>query len=212
MKRFFALFIATVMLCLCFTSCSGKATNIDGVIYSNKKTNYVLMSVKDYGDIVIELYADKAPFTVENFQNLVDEKFYDGLTFHRIISEFMIQGGDPKGDGTGGASKNIIGEFAANGINTGLKHTRGVISMARGGYSYNSASSQFFIVHKTSINNTLSLDGNYAAFGKVIYGMDVVDAIAAVETGANDRPLETVTISSIRFVTLSNSFVPEEIM
>ena len=130
--------------------------------------------VKDMGSIELELDADTAPITVNNFVNLVKNKFYDGLTFHRIIEGFMIQGGDPLGNGTGGSSTNITGEFAANGVENNISHVRGVISMARNGFDYNSASSQFFIVHKDST----FLDGNYAAFGHVTSGMEVVDKIA----------------------------------
>lgn len=150
---------------------------------------YVQLDVRDFGAIVLKLDPTAAPITVANFKELVDSGFYDGLTFHRIISGFMIQGGDPNGTGTGGSSKTIKGEFAANGVSNPISHTRGVISMARSN-APNSASSQFFIVHKDSTY----LDGNYAAFGYVIDGMDVVDAIAAVETGSNDRPLESVVI------------------
>ena len=126
------------------------------------------------GSIVAELYADIAPATVQNFLKLVDEKFYDGLTFHRIISGFMMQGGDPNGNGTGGSSQKIKGEFALNGVKNDLLHTRGVLSMARS-QAYNSASSQFFIMHQDAPH----LDGQYAAFGKVISGMEVVDALCA---------------------------------
>jgi len=133
---------------------------------------YVQIDIQDYGTITAELYADTAPITVKNFLKLVDEKFYDGLTFHRIISGFMIQGGDPKGNGTGGSDENIQGEFAANGVQNDLKHVRGVLSMARS-QNMNSASSQFFIMHEDAPD----LDGQYAAFGKVLTGMDVVDAI-----------------------------------
>lgn len=138
--------------------------------------HYVEMKVKDYGTIELELDSDVAPITVTNFINLVNSKFYDGLTFHRIIDGFMIQGGDPLGNGTGGSSKTIKGEFSENGIKNSISHVRGVISMARSS-DYNSASSQFFIVQK----DTTSLDGQYAAFGKVISGMDVVDRIAKVK-------------------------------
>lgn len=138
--------------------------------------HYVEMKVKDYGTIELELDSDVAPITVTNFINLVNSKFYDGLTFHRIIDGFMIQGGDPLGNGTGGSSKTIKGEFSENGVKNSISHVRGVISMARSS-DYNSASSQFFIVQK----NTTSLDGQYAAFGKVISGMDVVDKIAKVK-------------------------------
>ena len=138
--------------------------------------HYVEMKVKDYGTIELELDSDVAPITVTNFINLVNSKFYDGLTFHRIIDGFMIQGGDPLGNGTGGSSKTIKGEFSENGIKNSISHVRGVISMARSS-DYNSASSQFFIVQK----DTTFLDGQYAAFGKVISGMDVVDRIAKVK-------------------------------
>ena len=131
------------------------------------------MNIKDYGVIKLELYENVAPITVKNFVNLVNDKFYDGLTFHRIIKGFMIQGGDLNKDGTGGSNNNIKGEFISNGVKNNLKHERGVISMARSN-DMNSASSQFFIMQET--NN--SLDGNYAAFGKVTSGMDVVDEIA----------------------------------
>ena len=138
--------------------------------------HYVEMKVKDYGTIQLELDSDVAPITVTNFINLVNSKFYDGLTFHRIIDGFMIQGGDPLGNGTGGSSKTIKGEFSENGVKNSISHVRGVISMARSS-DYNSASSQIFIVQK----DTTSLDGQYAAFGKVISGMDVVDKIAKVK-------------------------------
>ncbi len=138
--------------------------------------HYVEMKVKDYGTIELELDSDVAPITVTNFINLVNSKFYDGLTFHRIIDGFMIQGGDPLGNGTGGSSKTIKGEFSENGVKNSISHVRGVISMARSS-DYNSASSQFFIVQE----DTTSLDGQYAAFGKVISGMDVVDKIAKVK-------------------------------
>ena len=134
---------------------------------------YALIEVKDYGDIKLELDADVAPITVTNFVNLVNDKFYDGLTFHRIINNFMIQGGDPDHNGSGGSSKTIKGEFKSNGIENNISHVRGVISMARNSYSKDSASSQFFIVHQDS----LSLDGEYAAFGRVVEGMEVVDKI-----------------------------------
>ena len=133
---------------------------------------YIQIEIADYGTIVAELYSDVAPITVENFLKLVDSGFYDGLTFHRIISGFMIQGGDPNGNGTGGSSQRIKGEFKANGVNNTLLHDRGVLSMARS-QAYDSASSQFFIMHEAAPH----LDGSYAAFGKVLSGMEVVDAI-----------------------------------
>ena len=138
--------------------------------------HYVEMIVKDYGTIKLELDADTAPITVTNFINLVKDKFYNGLTFHRIIDGFMVQGGDPEGTGYGGSDKNIKGEFSANGVKNNISHVRGVISMARGD-DYNSASSQFFIMHE----DNLGLDGSYAAFGKVISGIEVVDKLAKVK-------------------------------
>lgn len=143
--------------------------------------HYVEITVKGYGKIDLELDADVAPITVTNFINLVNDKFYDGLTFHRIIDGFMVQGGDPLGNGTGGSSKTIKGEFSDNGINNSISHVRGVISMARSN-SYDSASSQFFIVHEDST----FLDGKYAAFGKVTSGMDVVDELAKVKVEDNN--------------------------
>ena len=132
----------------------------------------VELVIKDYGTIKMELDADKAPITVTNFVNLVEEGFYDGLTFHRIIEGFMMQGGDPNGDGTGGAEKTIKGEFSSNGVDNDLSHTRGAVSMARSS-DPDSGSSQFFIVHQDS----QFLDGDYAVFGYVTDGMDVVDKI-----------------------------------
>ncbi|MCM1541915.1 MAG: peptidylprolyl isomerase [Blautia sp.] len=134
--------------------------------------HHVEITVKDYGTIAVELDGDVAPITVENFLKLAGEGFYDGLTFHRIISGFMIQGGDPLGNGTGGSNQNIKGEFALNGVDNNLSHTRGAISMARS-QMMDSASSQFFIVHEDSTY----LDGQYACFGYVTEGMEVVDAI-----------------------------------
>ena len=164
---------------------------------SDEATDLVMIDVKGYGKIVVELYGDTAPITVENFKKLVSEGFYDGLIFHRVIEDFMIQGGDPKGNGTGGSDKKIKGEFSANGVDNDLKHERGVISMARSSDSYDSASSQFFICHKTSEH----LDGDYAAFGRVVYGMEVVDEIASVKTNINDKPLNKVIMKEVYFVT-----------
>ena len=143
---------------------------------SFQQTDSCAIEVANYGTITVGLDANAAPITVENFKKLVNDGFYNGLTFHRIISDFMIQGGDPNGDGTGGSPETIKGEFVANGVNNSLKHTRGAISMARSSDN-DSASSQFFIVHKTSDNNTRSLDGKYACFGYVTDGMEVVDKI-----------------------------------
>ena len=142
--------------------------------------HYVQIDIANYGTIIAELDADAAPITVTNFIKLVSEGFYDGLTFHRIISGFMIQGGDPLGNGTGGSSEKIKGEFAANGIDNPIAHERGVLSMARSS-APDSASSQFFIMHRAAPH----LDGSYAAFGRVLSGMEVVDAICQ-NTPVND--------------------------
>lgn len=142
--------------------------------------------------IKLELYPDAAPVTVANFEKLVRQGFYDGLIFHRVIKDFMIQGGDPEGTGMGGSDEKIKGEFLANGVNNPIRHERGVISMARSSLP-NSASSQFFIVHKTAPH----LDGQYAAFGKVVEGMEVVDEIAECRTNYNDRPLEDQVMKKV---------------
>ena len=139
----------------------------------NAKKIFADIAVENYGTITVELDRSAAPITVDNFVSLAKSKFYDGLTFHRIMSGFMMQGGDPKGDGTGGSDKNIEGEFSANGHKNPISHTRGTISMARASGDMNSASSQFFIMHK---DNT-SLDGQYAAFGHVTNGIEIVDRI-----------------------------------
>ncbi|MGN1109643.1 MAG: peptidylprolyl isomerase [Oscillospiraceae bacterium] len=152
----------------------------------------VVIEMNDGKKIKLELYPDKAPITVENFLKLVNEGFYNGLIFHRVIKDFMIQGGDPQGTGMGGAKDKIKGEFLMNGVPNDIRHERGVISMARA-QNPNSASSQFFIVHKDS----LFLDGQYAAFGKVVEGMDVVDEIANVKTDFNDRPLNDVAMKRV---------------
>lgn len=206
MKKTLSILLALILLLSAFTltSCA-----------SPRATDTVYIVIKDHGIITAELYGDDAPITVDNFISLAESGFYDNLTFHRVIENFMIQGGDPKGNGTGGSGKNITGEFAKNGIDTGIAHVRGTLSMARSGSSleqyasvpdaylphleqvYNSASSQFFIVHKTSDNNSLSLDGKYAAFGQVISGMDIVDKIATAQTDTNNKPLKTVTILTI---------------
>ena len=153
------------------------------------------LHIQAFGDIKIELMPDIAPKTVDNFITLVEKKFYDGLTFHRIIKGFMIQGGCPLGTGTGGPGHQIEGEFKSNGFDNPLKHERGVISMARSQHP-NSAGSQFFIMHQPSPH----LDGQYAAFGKVIEGFDVLDAIANVKTGFQDKPVEKVVIQSIQII------------
>ena len=153
----------------------------------------IIITMENGGVIEAELYPEIAPITVKNFEELVEKKFYDGLIFHRVIPGFMIQGGCPYGTGTGGPGYQIKGEFAANGVKNDLKHTRGVLSMARAMHP-DSAGSQFFIMHADAPH----LDGQYAAFGKVISGMDVVDRIAAVRTDFRDRPIKEQKIRSIR--------------
>lgn len=156
-------------------------------------TNPVVTITMTNGDVMkAELYPEIAPNTVNNFISLVHKGFYDGLIFHRVISGFMIQGGDPQGTGMGGPGYSIKGEFAMNGVRNDLKHTRGVLSMARS-MMPNSAGSQFFIMHA----NAPHLDGQYAAFGKVVEGLDVVDKIASVRTGWQDKPVEEQKIQSM---------------
>ena len=155
----------------------------------------IVIEMENGKKIEIELYPEAAPETVKNFENLTRDGFYDGLTFHRVIPGFMIQGGDPLGNGMGGAEENIKGEFRANGVQNNLKHTRGVISMARS-FNPNSASSQFFIMHKDAPH----LDGQYAAFGKVISGIEAVDEIASIPTDYNDRPKIAVRLKKVTIV------------
>lgn len=155
----------------------------------------IKITMENGKEIKLELYPEIAPITVENFERLVAEKFYDGLVFHRVISGFMIQGGCPEGTGMGGPGYHIKGEFASNGIINDLKHTRGVISMARA-MDPDSAGSQFFIMHQDAPH----LNGQYAAFGKVIEGMDVVDEIASVECNYMDRPIVPQQIKTIEII------------
>lgn len=152
----------------------------------------VTFTMEDGKVMKAELYPEIAPNTVNNFISLIQKGFYDGLIFHRIISGFMIQGGDPEGTGMGGPGYSIKGEFKSNGFKNDLKHTKGVLSMARS-QNPDSAGSQFFIMHK----NAPHLDGDYAAFGKLIEGEDVLDAIASVSTDWNDRPLKPPVIQSV---------------
>ena len=156
----------------------------------------VTINMEDGEVMKLELYPEIAPVSVNNFISLINKGFYNGVIFHRVIPQFMIQGGDPEGRGTGGPGYSIKGEFAANGIANDLKHTRGVLSMARSA-AYNSAGSQFFIMHADAPH----LDGQYAAFGKLIEGEDVLDAIAAVDTNPMDKPrtpvvMQTVTVDT----------------
>lgn len=180
---------------------SGEGTasgNVDNISFTETEevTDTVKIEMADGGIIIVELYPEIAPETVKNFQALVSEKFYDGIIFHRVIENFVIQGGDPTGTGTGGSGEKIKGEFGTNGFSNNLSHVRGVISMART-QDPDSATSQFFICHGDC---SASLDGQYAGFGKVIAGMDTVDKIATVATDSNDRPKTEQRMLSVRFV------------
>ena len=175
MKKFRFLLGIVLIPLLFLTGCSSDEETLTG-------KHHAEIVVQDYGTIKVELDADQAPITVQNFIDLANSGFYDGLTFHRIIEGFMIQGGDPNSDGTGGSGHTIRGEFTQNGVNNTLSHTRGAISMARSS-AMNSASSQFFIVHEDSTY----LDGSYAVFGYVTEGMDVVDAIATSVTAEDSN-------------------------
>ena len=155
----------------------------------------VQIEMENGGIIKVELDKDAAPVTAANFEKLVKNGFYDGLIFHRVIKGFMIQGGDPTGTGCGGSGENIVGEFAMNGHQNPISHVRGVISMARS-QNPNSASSQFFIMHA----DALYLDGQYAAFGKVVEGMDVVDEIADVATDYSDRPRMDMVMKKVTWI------------
>ncbi len=173
----------------------------EGFEETDQVSNYVCIQMNTGKAIVLELFPDTAPITVANFQKLVSQEFYNGLIFHRVISGFMIQGGDPDGNGTGGPGWSIKGEFASNGVVNNLKHTRGTLSMARSN-DPNSAGSQFFIMHKANYG----LDGNYAAFGKVVQGMGVVDEIATCQV-AGETPVEKQMMERVFFV--KNTSDPE---
>ena len=167
----------------------------------------VTFTMENGGVIKAELYPEIAPISVHNFISLIQKKFYDGLIFHRVIKGFMIQGGDPTGTGMGGPGYSIKGEFAYNGVKNDLKHTAGVLSMARS-MMQDSAGSQFFIMHQDSPH----LDGQYAAFGKVIEGMDVVNAIAQTATDYSDRPLEEQKIKTVTVDTFGVTYPEPEHM
>ena len=205
MKKVVAMLLAAVMLSLVFIACNTESKNQDEDNQQGENMDKIIATIEmeDGGIIKLELYPDIAPQTVRNFVSLARKGFYDGLTFHRIIPGFMIQGGDPNGNGSGGPGYCIKGEFTINGFENNLKHTRGVISMARLNKPYDSAGSQFFIMHADAPH----LDGAYAAFGMVIEGMDVVDRIASVDCNPiNNHPYEDVVIKSI---TISGPELPE---
>jgi len=187
MKRKTAIILTLILtIILCCSCAKSSASPVKAEI-----------TMKNGGVIALELDSNAAPKTVANFVKLVNDGFYDGLIFHRVIPGFMIQGGDPEGTGLGGSEETIYGEFANNGWkNNNISHVRGVISMARKQQPLDSASSQFFI---TNADSTF-LDGDYAAFGRVTSGMDIVDLISAAQTDAYDKPLEDIVIQSIRIV------------
>ena len=191
MKKIGLMLVIVLVSVFMVTGCGKKE-------YLTGKVN-VEIEVENYGTIAVELDADEAPITVTNFVDLVEEGFYDGLTFHRIIDGFMIQGGDPNGDGSGGSSRTIKGEFSSNGVDNSIDHVRGVISMARSTMP-NSASSQFFIVQEDSPH----LNGEYAAFGHVTSGMEIVDAICedvqVEDTNGTVLPENQPVITSIKVV------------
>ena len=194
--------VCTVILLLILAGCgtsgqdstsSGKSTeSTKSVVPASAENPVVTITMEDESIIELELYYDKAPNTVNNFIALVEKGFYNGLTFHRVIPDFMIQGGDPNGNGTGDPGYAIKGEFSGNGVENDLKHERGIVSMARSQMP-DSAGSQFFIMVADSPN----LDGQYAAFGKVISGMNVVDKIVSVERDKSDKPLKDVLMKKV---------------
>ena len=196
------LFLIAIFVCFT-TGCEKQdftSGDIEGYHYeeTDEVTNYVKIVTNKDEVILVELYPDVAPITVENFQKLVGEHFYDGLLFHRVIEGFMIQGGDPEGNGTGGSEETIKGEFSSNGVENTLEHESGVLSMARG-TDPDSASSQFFIC--TGAKEDISyLDGDYAAFGRVLAGMDAVYEISKVKTDSSDMPLAAQKMETVRFV------------
>ena len=202
MKKIIALLLGLMMLCS--LACAKEATSAPAAEKTETKeeTNVdkthpiATITMKDGGVIKLELYPETAPESVKNFISLANSGFYDGLIFHRVISGFMIQGGDPDGRGTGGPGYSIKGEFAINGVKNDISHVRGVISMARA-QPYDSAGSQFFICHADST----FLDGQYAAFGRVTSGMDVVDKIAATTTDSKDKPYKDQIMETVRVET-----------
>lgn len=174
---------------------------VDEFTETLRKTAYVKVSIRGYGDFVIRLRSDIAPLTVENFSSLVASGFYDGLTVHRVIKGFVIQMGDPKGDGSGGSEKTVMGEFSYNGVRNDLSHIPGVVTMARKGDQYDSATSQFMVCNADA---SATLDGGHAAFGYVVAGMNVVLTVSETEvtlgSGEISRPVEPIVIEKICFV------------
>lgn len=217
MKKKIVNIVIIILMLFSITACNNKKTEsedkivkeeilegtVDGYRFTvtDEETDRVRIQMNNGDIMLVVLSNEDTPITIANFKKLVSEGFYDGLIFHRVIEDFMIQGGDPEGTGMGGSKEKIKGEFKSNGVKNNMSHKRGVISMARGGYDMDSASSQFFIVHKTSPH----LDGDYAAFGKVFAGLDVVDKIAETKTDANDKPVKDQIIKSIKFITVEKA-------
>ena len=195
-KYIIRLSIVTLVICMALLAgCGGKDDSAEGI-----GIHHAEIDVEGYGTIALELDGDTAPITVQNFMDLAESGFYDGLTFHRIMDGFMIQGGDPLGNGYGGSDQTIKGEFEANGVKNDISHVKGVISMARSGSDYDSASSQFFI----TVADATFLDGNYAAFGHVTSGMEVAEQLAADAEPLDDNgtiaPEDQPVITAVRIV------------
>lgn len=209
MKKILSILLSIVVFAsvFAFAGCNDNSAVTDNEDKTAAGGEYPVatIEVEDYGTIKVELYYDKAPNTVRNFVSLANKGFYNGLTFHRVIYGFMIQGGCPLGTGTGDPGYSIKGEFSGNGFEgNDISHERGVISMARASYSMDTAGSQFFIMHQAASY----LDGQYAAFGRVIEGIEVVDEIAGVTTNTSDKPTKDVVIKSVTVET--NGIVIEE--
>lgn len=211
----FSLMAVAFVLTGCGTSTESGRSEGKTVKESDEKTDYstavkenpiVTITMNNDEKIIVELEPSTAPNTVANFISLVEEGYYDGLIFHRVIPDFMIQGGDPSGNGSGGPGYSIEGEFSKNGFENNLKHERGVISMARTS-DPNSAGSQFFIM----VEEALNLDGEYAAFGKVIKGMEIVDAIVATERDSADKPLEDQQMKKVEVDTKGFDYPAPEV-
>lgn len=200
-KSLKALWMSIIVLTICLLSACGNKNEESAKVEKPGKLPVATITVKDFGVIEAELYPHIAPNTVNNFISLSNKGFYDGLKIHRIVKDFVIQGGDPEGTGMGGPGYSIEGEFTSNGFENNLKHTAGVLSMARSG-DPNSAGSQFFIM----TNDSSSLDGDYAGFGKVIKGMDIVKQIEASEIAPDEQPVTPVIIESIKVDTMGKKY------
>ena len=220
MKKIFVSVSVILIFCMIFVSCadgkdSTSEATTDNFVLTDDNNPVAVIEMEDGGIMKIELFMDSAPNTVKNFVYLAKNGFYDGLIFHRVIPGFMIQGGDPNGNGTGGPGYNIVGEFTNNGFDNNKKNSRGYVAMARKGNpynpssAYNTAGSQFYI----NVADNPSLDGDYAVFGYCFEGMDVADSIVSQKTDANDKPVNDIVIKSITIVsTAENVEEPETLM